>query len=510
MSRLRQKHPNNYRTSPNISDEFESIIRYLNTAELGDKTVGELLDKIFDENGELDAPLELRFDATKGLQYRFGTFDGVEDGWETIASASDLKGAAGANVGTIEGPVLSQRQDYTASGGQTVFSYAFDDGDDVVVFKNGLLLAETAYVKSHGADTVTLVTPAVGGDKVTIYKIREGSVTNYRRSDQTSAASQAVFPFAHTEFETILVYRNGVLQREGASFDYTRSSVVGVVTFNTSLSAGELVTIFTIENTALQSVSGLMLEDEYTVDGFIPWQKLSVEDGDIAQAKVSGLIAALADGGKVFVQASAPATPVSGWIWIDTSVNPNLMKFWNGADWLSTSNATDIPVFGSAQAGKFLKANGTGTALEFGDYDDTHLVPKTYMGAASGVATLDADGKLPTTQLPEIFALDTLYNKNTGAVANGNYQFKRIFKQKIRIDAISLKTTSGTCSVNVTVDGVDVGSVYAAGAALSETNLGAPIEVDATSGSKLIGYKVASGASPVDLEVALAIAGVSV
>ena len=38
---------------------------------------------------------------------------------------------------------------------------------------------------------------------------------------------------------------------------------------------------------------------------------------------------------------------------------------------------------------------GTGTALGYSDIDFSALVPKTYMGAANGVATLDVSGKLP-------------------------------------------------------------------------------------------------------------------
>ena len=42
MARLRQQHPQNYVSSGNIHTDFENIIRYLNTAEFGDKTIAEL------------------------------------------------------------------------------------------------------------------------------------------------------------------------------------------------------------------------------------------------------------------------------------------------------------------------------------------------------------------------------------------------------------------------------------------------------------------------------------
>ena len=49
MARIRQQYPQNYGASGNINTEFESVIRYLNAAEFGNNTVGELFGKIFDE-----------------------------------------------------------------------------------------------------------------------------------------------------------------------------------------------------------------------------------------------------------------------------------------------------------------------------------------------------------------------------------------------------------------------------------------------------------------------------
>ena len=47
MARLRQQHPQNYVSSGNIHTDFENIIRYINAAEFGDKTIGELLAVLF-------------------------------------------------------------------------------------------------------------------------------------------------------------------------------------------------------------------------------------------------------------------------------------------------------------------------------------------------------------------------------------------------------------------------------------------------------------------------------
>ena len=80
MARLRQLHPGNYKSSGNISDEIEGIVRYLNSAELGDFTISELLAKLFDANGIFDGPVEFKFDTVDGLQFRVGEFVGVTDG----------------------------------------------------------------------------------------------------------------------------------------------------------------------------------------------------------------------------------------------------------------------------------------------------------------------------------------------------------------------------------------------------------------------------------------------
>ena len=91
MARLRQQNPGNYGSSSNISADFENIIRYINRTELGDKTLGELMSTIFDEDGEFAGPIELRLDPTNGFQYRVGEYDDETSGWITIASVEDVR-----------------------------------------------------------------------------------------------------------------------------------------------------------------------------------------------------------------------------------------------------------------------------------------------------------------------------------------------------------------------------------------------------------------------------------
>ena len=76
----------------------------------------------------------------------------------------------------------------------------------------------------------------------------------------------------------------------------------------------------------------------------------------------------------------------------------------------------------------------------------------------------------------------------------------------ITIDGISIQTTSGTCNVQITVDGAAVGSVYSASSTTYEAALGTPIQIDATLQSHSIGYVVTSANSAANLEVTLSVA----
>lgn len=511
MARLRQLHPGNYKSSGNISDEIEGIVRYLNSAELGDFTISELLAKLFDANGIFDGPVEFKFDTVDGLQFRVGEFVGVTDGFQTLATFAQLRGASGSSVGTIEGEVFHNRSDQTATAAQTVFTYAFESGEDVLVLEDGLLQTLTAdYTISQVASTVTFVGAMSGGEKVTFITVRAGSVTNYRRSDLVSTAAQAVFAFVHDSDETLLVWKNGIMQQEGGANDYTTSDTSDTITFVSACSLNDKITIIVVENLSLQNVIGLMLESAYTdANGLIPFAKLALADADIPQAKINGLTALLNNRGRMFVSATTPTGATSGDLWLDTSVSPNVLKVFDGAGFILIDVGGDVPPFDVSNATNLLKVNGTGTATEWGTYDDSHLIPKTFQGAASGVASLDSTGKIPTSEIPDLFALTTMHHAIAGSVANATYTVSFVFLQKIRIDGIVTKLTSGTCSVQISVDGTPVGTTHAATGTKLDTSLGTSIEIDGSVTSKTLQLVVSSGSSPVDLDVALAIAAIS-
>lgn len=207
MARLRQTYANRYASAEATSAEFESVIRYLNSAELGNNTIRELMQKLFDENGELSLGVELRFNPGVGLEYRLGS----GDSWSLAASESDVRGAPGSNVGNVESPLFSNKQYFTGNGSQTSFSYTTLDGDsDVLVWVNGVLLNSSAYTFSAPGTTVTLGSAPANGASVLMAAVRTSDSVTYQRIDYTAVASQVVFPFPHDESDELIVFVNEI------------------------------------------------------------------------------------------------------------------------------------------------------------------------------------------------------------------------------------------------------------------------------------------------------------
>ena len=611
MARLRQQHPQNYVNSGNIHTDFENLIRYINSAELGNKTIGELFGILFNEEGVFRGPIQMRQDVNTGIQYRVGQYADDESGWITIANIADLRGSAGASVGNVEGPFFFNRQDFeigssvtaitvgaggsgytaapsvtigppndttngvqaaataTISGGavtaitittagsgysaaptitltggngssatatatigtpNTVVPYTFDAStEDIVVYRNGILLHEATtggtaaqYTYSTTNNTVTIgnVSPALANaDKITIYSIRSQAVTNFRRVDNEISGATTLVSFVHTTDEKLLVFRNGVLQEPGGNADYLASSAASTITFldtNNQLNTGDKVTIITVENTSVKTVAGLMFEDEYTdANGFIKYAKLSVTDNQIPQIKVSNLATSLAGKANIVNSLTAPTAPVTGDLWLDTSQVPAVLKFYDGTQFLNTSPESSLPTFLQTNAGQYVRVNGTGTSLEYGDIDFSALVPKTYMGAANGVATLDTSGKLPVSQLPETFSTITIpffsvWEQSSATVANKTYFVTRLFKQTIRIDGLAFKLSGGTCTIQLSVDGVAVGSTYSVSTTASQQSLTTIIEINASATGRRLELVVTNASSATTLEVGIAAATVNV
>jgi hypothetical protein len=389
--------------------------------------------------------------------------------------------------------------------GSTVFNFLHEPADAIVVYLNGALLAEADYSNDPDANSVTLTDPTDEGDLVTIYKVQSANDSGYVRQDVLAGQSQAVFPFVHNEDQKVLVYRNGILQRQGGTNDYTQQPANSTITFTSALVQDDLVTFIIVEDTSQVRVSGLMTEDKFTNgQGYIPYDMIAVADDEIPQTKVSGISTLLANRGRVYVSSSEPDSANAGDFWVDTAASPNVLKFYNGTGWLLTSPDTGIPAFTTPNALQFLRVNSTGGGLEFANVDFTALIPKTYIGAADGVAGLDATGRLPIAQLPDTFATRSFYFQKEGSVGDGDYKITRAFKQNVRIDAIAAKTEAGTANIQLRVNGINAGDVVPVSSTLTEQNLSASIAIDATTTSREIGFTVTSASGVTDIEVTLA------
>ena len=86
MARLKVLYPGNHTSSGNIGADVENIVRYINSAEIADETLAELMNKVFDAAGNVESLVELRLDTAQGLQYRVGTHISSESGWITLGT----------------------------------------------------------------------------------------------------------------------------------------------------------------------------------------------------------------------------------------------------------------------------------------------------------------------------------------------------------------------------------------------------------------------------------------
>ncbi len=513
MSRLRQINSQNYNNSGAINDEFESLVRYINSAEVGNKTVAELMDILFDDEGVFDANVELRLDTTEGLQYRTGAYTSPETGWKTIAAIDDVRGNSGVDYGSIGQPVFNDRYEFTATGGETEVDVAHDLNSEFLVYINGVFQTPGAsydYTSNINGGTdsqgsITFTTPLTASDVVVIYKVQANVEIDYTRTDFDITVDQAAYPFVHESTDPIQVYVNGVLQTAGVSNDYILDPSADLVIFNSAVTAPSIVSILTIRplNSNI-TVAGLMAESNYTdLNGYIQFSKIAVADGEIGQAKVNGLVSFIADTPSFSTGATTP-NPVTDF-WLDTSSNPNQLKFYTGSNYLSANPASALPTFDENNANQYLTVDATGTILEYADLDFSTLVPKTQKGTANGVASLDSSARIPANQLPETIAYSSENVYVAGAVTDGSQRVRRYYKHEVVINAIEVRTDGGTCDVQIEIDGVPVGSTYAASVTPNAQTLSTPITVDATLSSKLVTIAVSNSAAPTNLDVVLSV-----
>ena len=525
MAGIRQTAAFEYASSDKVQTEFENVIRYLQQAEVGGKTLGEVIDNLTDDDGNLNSNVEFKLDSSAGLQYRVG-----ETGeFTTIAALSELRGEAGQNVGDIGAPIFNGRQDYIIGttlrasdgvaypSGTTVLEYNHDANDTIVVFRNGLLQVEGAandYVTSAANNTVTfsddLTTTDNSGaaEVVTVYKIRATAITSFQRVDAEVTTTQSIFPFVMEDSTEIQVYQNGLLLREGGANDYVRDNNADTVTLNTAATNGDLVSIITVENTANQVVAGLMLEQVFTnaQTGKILFDKLEIADGAIAEAKVANLTTSLAGkAGLSDVTAGGTALsagPVNTFYLEDVSGSPRLRFKVSATQNVDINPAVDIPSPSSANSGKFIRVSAAG-AYELSALTDvlSAYITTAQKDAANGVPSLDSNlliniARIPTFDILQQYPL-LIMDKQVATPTTSEVRMKRISGARIKINKIYAVLDAGTLTLDLKVAGVSQGlNLAITTSSVSAFIPPSDIIIDARSGPVNLGIEASNLSSP--------------
>lgn len=533
---LKQLAPNQYQSSEKVNTEFESIVRYLSSAEVGGRTLSELTDKLFNDDGDVDVPIQLRLDSTFGLQYRSGEYTDPTKGWVTVATNEQIRGPAGQDVGEIGAPIFNSRADFVVAAAPDAtdpyqvadatdeINYAHVISDEIMVLRNGILQREGAtndYTTdtsgNGGTGTITLDVPLTltGGlnstpEVLTVYKIRSTAITNYRRTDFDVISAQSQFAFAMDPDTVIQVYKNGILLREGGAADYIRNNDFDFIQLNPSQAAGnsDTVTIVTVENSSIQAVSGMMLEGTYTdlSTGLIPYNKIAIDNQAIVQEKVQGLATSLS--AKANIKTSRSNNDVNDLV-VDTDGTRTRVAIWNGTDHVELNPLTDIPAPTTANALKYLRVAQDGSSYQLASVDLSGLITITQKGVGDGVATLDANGKLTASQVPLTYLRSTLPFAHefklylSGSVVDATYRMDRIFGLSYEIYGIYYGVGSGSLDFQMKVDSVATGQVFTASVAgaeaiFSEAN---QITINAASTSKLLEIEVTNASSASDLDI---------
>ena len=494
MARLRQYFASRYGSQEATSSEFENVIRYLNAAELGNQTIAELMTKLFDDNGDLNLNIGFEFDPATGLQFRL---DSASE-WVQIATAEELRGAAGVNMGTIEAPLFGNKQIITSTTAQTVFPYTISStAADILVWVNGVLQDTSVYTFSSGAGTVTFGVAPVTSSQVTIATIRSNPSASFLRADLTASTSQVSFPFPLTEFDEIIVFRNGIMQREGGGFDYIKSWQSGIITMTTAQTAGTVITIIRISNENIREVAGLMLEDAYCTNGLIRLDKVAIADAALPSAKVNGLDAALATRPSITVAATTPVTPDAGNLWVNTAGSVPFMLFYDGVRWINASPNGLIPSPDVVNSLQFLRLNATATSLEYTDVDLSSVLGVAARGAANGVAPLDSSGLIPSSVIPSWASRSPVTGVRPGSIVNGTISVGLI-EDQYTVDGITLALSAGSATVQLSIGGSLVGSTVAVTTTPTRLAIG-NISVDGSATPKVVSLVISGATGATDL-----------
>lgn len=508
MSRLRQLRPYEYGSSTAVQTEFESIVRYLQSAEVGGQTLAETLAKLTDDNGNLASNVQLRNNGANGIEYRVGEYTDANAGWATIVSAADLRGPSGAAIGEIGAPIFNSRVDYTVVNtlsdpvdttellvGATTLNYAHLDSDELLVYRDGILLTPTTEYTTDpngngGTGTITLTQnfltsfPTQISTNFSVYKVRSTTVTNFRRLNATNetGSPQAFISFDLDNTTEIMVFVGGVLYREPD--DYTRD----VANDRINLAIGQEIqpntnyTVITVENADVQTVSGIMMESAFAdnTTGLIRFDKVGIEPGQITQDKVASLTADLDQRAKFFDNPSTTdlqAGTVNDSFYKRTVNNATEVVFYDGTNSIVLNPSTSLPSASATDVNKFVQVDSNG-GYTLGNVDFSGYLDTDDKGASNGVAALDSSAKLLFSQYDfggtengllngfhagpqlELYynPMQTFGGTTPAVITDGYYRIERVIGQHFNVIGVEARCAGGQCDIQFAVNQVGIGN----------------------------------------------------
>ena len=211
------------------------------------------------------------------------------------------------------GGVTFRNYEYTADSGQTIFTGADTLGNSLAytpnqlqVYRNGILLIDSADYTATSSNTVTLTTASETGDNITVATFTATVGATVSAYDYFADSGQTSFSGVDIDGNTlsftgsnVLVHVNGLLLTD--SNDYTR---VGgsTITFDAGLDSGDVVSIIAISDLASEggtdSAATISLIENTVDSAYIAARSAAGTDS----ATVEDIIRSLVDSDYVFAR----------------------------------------------------------------------------------------------------------------------------------------------------------------------------------------------------------------
>ena len=457
MARIRQIHPYSYYVSSHVSDDITNIVRYLSSAELGNKTLSELMAELFDKDtGELLPGIELRVHDGY-IEWR----PNEDTDWSKLVALEELKPPPGDFIGDVTEVLLSARQEYVLVAGQVDLPYAVNTTDKYLVYMNGLLLRDSEFTVDTGNQQITLLVQVQDNDTAVLFTYGATSQADLNRIEWVGISGTTFnLGFVYTDMQQVHVYRNGLLLSYEA--DYTIDLKTDKITFAQVIQSTDVIIFINIVQQSGTKTRGVMMEEVYTDSRsrLIRYDRIDVKDGQIPQAKIADLVAGLSAYAQVIVSDTAPTAVQGQTFWVQPLPSGGLAVhfFYEGA-WQPLTSQYQIPDFTIGDAGRTMAVNATATGLEWQDSITEGYLHRSQIDKPSGVAGLDASGRLSPGAMPERLDGASLEFTFGGLFSTGAFVNRLLFGLDLDIVQVAGMIEEGAASVQLYAGGVPIGPI---------------------------------------------------